>query len=538
MKEGNFEYKTSEKMEEQENYKREIIPEEWKADIDEIIARELHGANRAFAQLNEKVVHGIDIESKKQPDSFYRDLIERWGWHDVFYENLLEPAVGLIIEKKHTELAPLQVEAISECYKTASLVDQATLIVSAASKKNVENWIDGEGATLMSPEERQLLLTIPHESFWIQYHVDHLDYILAKKGKSPNLETIEKNLLEKYHANDELIFSGRMKKFKEYDEMDQEAIERVKESMLMDDDHKIRHRYLTLERPRLKSIRDILEFDNIEEYAILKKLVGISGFVLRKKVLEYLSDAKILKKANSIYEFPDQVIIDGLTKLLGYRNELLIKNVVPFRQSTRETCSVACFMMAMHYFKKMDLYHEIEKAEYDKFKSNIIPGSHLSGIAAEAGKAGLESVLMHTEPDLFKNEGMFNSEVFSRLMEEYRAHLTEAERWGTQVLSDVTITTDTIKQYLQNNYLVLVSGKLGQSSLHTILATGYNAEGLIVCDPLKGNSKVERKEYIDYFMKTPIGSWVLAIRKDNSNLSKLLEKLSDFNAKATSYLNE
>lgn len=516
------------------NIKKQIIPEEWKENIDQILSNELLDANRYFAEINPKLSQLIENESNKTPEIFLQDLRERWEWHNRFYENLLEPALPLFLEDNYLELSLLQTHALKDAYAVSSLVDQATLMMSAAIKKHINKWMEDESVSYLNEKEKSEILTPSTDPFWVQYHVDHLKYIIAKKRGDPQLNEIEKNLSGEYHVNDQKIFNSRLKHFSHYFDMDADDIEKKSGEMVVDDNKKVSQFYLTLERPRLKAIRDILLFDNVEEKKIATTLIGISGFVLRKKILQYLNEANILKNDGKIYEFPDNIILEGLDKLISLKEKLSEKNVKPYQQ-TADTCGASCLMMAMHYFGESDLTQVKENHFHVRSKSTYLEGNHFSALAKEAARAGLETILVHSETAMFKNEGLFNDDFFKILMKEYGDYLLGAQKYGTKILNGENIDYQSIKKYLEDNYLVLIAGHLGKV-LHTVLAVGYNEEGLIVCDPLEKGKEVVSKDNLEEFVETPIGKWILSIRKDHANLENLLNSTPIFAKEARDYI--
>lgn len=515
------------------NIKKQIIPEEWKEDIDQILSNELLNANRYFAEINPKISQLIEKESNKTPEIFLQDLKERWEWHNRFYENLLEPALPLLLENNHIELSLLQARALKDAYAVSSLVDQATLMMSAAIKKHINKWMEDKSVSFLNEKEKSEIITPSVDPFWVQYHIEHLKYIIAQKRSDPQLNEIEKGLLEEYHVDDRKIFNSRLKHFSHYFDMEVDDIEKKAQEMVVDDNKKISQFYLTLERPRLKAIRDILLFDNIEEKKIATTLIGISGFVLRKKILQYLNEANILKNDGKIYEFSDNIILEGLDKLINLKKKLSEKNVKPYQQ-TADTCGASSLMMAMHYFGKSDLTQKRENYFHLRSKSNYLEGNHFSALAKEAAHAGLETTLAHSETAMFKNGGLFNDDFFKILMKEYGDYLVGAQRYGTKVLNGENIDYQSIKKYLEDDYLVLIAGHLGKV-LHTVLAVGYNDEGLIICDPLEGEKEIMKENNLEEFIKTPIGKWALSIRKDHTNLKNLLNNVPIFTKEAYNY---
>lgn len=516
-----------------------IIPEEWKDDLDSTLKEELVSANRYFARENPNLKKWIKKKSQLSPEKFFSELKRRWEWHHEFYEELLEPALPLLLEENIFSLSPRQIKLIREAYLVGSLVDQATIIFSGGIKKHLENWIPSFVKKYsLKEEELDLLLGLsPIETYDSQYLADHLEYLAMRKRKDKNVESKRDFLIEEYHAGIPEIFEMRFSqnRLKDYQERTisqlQEDIKKLKSGKEKRD----KVIYIILERPDLKAVRKIIKYDTNEERKIMRELIGISGFVLRKKVLKYLVESKILPTMNDIYYYSDEVVSNGLKKLLRYREEVLNKQVKPLQQNGL-VCSATCLTMAAKYFNLLKgKKREFEEKVAYRSQSNYIEGQHYSGVAKQALEIGLEVVLVHSSPNLFKNEKeSISSEMFKKLMREYNNYLENIkENPQFQLKIDRDLSSATVKKYLQEGYLVILAGMhASKSFLHSLLFKGYNSRGYLFIDPLYGREKVMTGDRVDSFMRTDIGKWLLAVRPKWTNLEKLEKEISTFKRKA------
>ena len=110
-----------------ENLKSKIIPEEWKENIDEIMERQLFNANRYYAESNPNISKLMSKELHNSPQIFLKNLIDRWNWHNSYYELLLEPAYSSLITNSHIELSPKEIKDLIQVYITSCLVDEALI---------------------------------------------------------------------------------------------------------------------------------------------------------------------------------------------------------------------------------------------------------------------------------------------------------------------------------------------------------------------------------------------------------------------------
>lgn len=518
------------------NLKSRIIPSAWKRDIDGVVERELVGANRYFAEANPRLGELIEEISTLPPTEFYQELRSRWNWHNQFYEDLLEPALPLLLEPSAISLTPSQIVLIRDVYRTSSLVDQATLVVSAAIKKHVEGWMEIlPECRALDNEEARMLVTSPRDSYPTRYLIDHLLYLIAEKD---GLEVghIRQDLLERYHAGDEDIFAGRLKQLAPLPCFEAKRLKEIVQELECQADRRIRSFYLTLERPRLKVIQNILDYDNNEEKRIVRELIGISGFVFRKEVLRYLAETDILPGGKGIYEYQDDTIDTALASLANCREEMLDRQVTPYQQHGL-TCTAACLTMAAAHFGLVRLGKTFEAEVAEASKSRLVAGQHFSGVAAKAVSLGIEVVLLHSSPQMFDNsEGWLPRHLFHQLVHEYKGYLSGLLQSPLlKVENGISLHASNLRGYLQQGYLILVAGVLG-GILHAILLTGYSPKGYIVIDPLNGERRIDHVDMVDVFMNTRIGRWVMLVRPSQHPVDKLKSSLSSFEHKALAYL--
>ncbi len=260
------------------------------------------------------------------------------------------------------------------------------------------------------------------------------------------------------------------------------------------------------------------------------------GFLLRKTILRYLKEAKILIGDGGIYEFPDDVVLRGLGQLSRYRHEVLNKKVKPVRQSGL-TCSAACLAMIGYHFGRCALDESTEKTLAHRSGSRYIAGQHYSGLAAQALSMNLEVVMLHSSHSLFDNFAHFSSDIFEELMNEYRHYLLAVKSdQKARIETGVSIEHALLRSYLESDYLVMIAGQLGPDLLHSKLLVGYNHVGFLVIDPASGSMTAEAPDRVSGFMRTGIGKWALAIRPNQSLIEKLTTQLAAFKSQAEKHL--
>ncbi|MGM9834394.1 MAG: C39 family peptidase [Bacilli bacterium] len=525
-----------------ENIKSKIIPNIMKKNIDEILEQQLFNANRYYAESNPNISQLMNKELLNAPEIFLKRLIDRWDWHNSYYEVLLEPAFLDLIRNDNIELSPNEIENLVKIYSTSCVVDEATLVMSGAIKKYLDyncGFISTADENMKLEESSHLLITPPVETYFAQYQIDHLYYIYLLKFDNSKSDEFKKYLLNKYHANDTEIFESRfLKRFKNYLDSTITAkrlLDDIKKYSISDE-YKIKHFYFTLEHPDRKAIRDIIIYDNLNEKLIASNLIGISGFLLRRKILEYLNESKILPNNGYIYEYNKEIIIGALKKLQSERKIKMEKKVRLYKQRG-DTCAIACMMMALEYFGVMEKANWYDERRYYRiYGSKYMSGTPFSALAFHFSKNGLDTTLYHEDLTLFNNDkGALSKENFQFAMSEYKEILDRAKLMGTNVVNGIKINSQLIRKELEKGNLAIVAGEI-PGGYHAILISGYDDNKFIVCDPLFKTKQLKAKEELDEFMNTSIGKWFISVNNNSKNKNRLLSNLDKFNDEANNMM--
>lgn len=525
-----------------ENIKSRIIPDSLKMNIDEVMEQQLFNANRYYAESNPEISNLMQRELCQSPEDFLYRLKTRWQWHNVFYESLLEPAFEKIIKEDSIELSPKEINDIIKIYFTSCLVDEATLVMSGAIKKylayNCQN-VNVSDENISLSDANTMLITPPIETFFAQYQIDHLYYIYLLKSKNDDIYKFKEYLLKRYHARDEKIFISRFKKrFNHNLQVSEREILNDIRNYKISKAYKIQHFYFTLEHSDRKAIRDIIIYDNLDEKLIASNLIGISGFLFRRKVLEYLNNSGILKNQGYIYEFNNEIIINSLEILKNERKQKMDKDVKPYKQRG-DTCAVVCMLMVLEYFKIIDKANWYdERRLYKLYGSKYMSGTPFSALAFYMAKNGLNTTIYHENENLFENKHhVLDNENFDSAMKEYKEYLKLAKDKGAKVSNGISINTDMIKQKLQDGNLVILAGELA-GVYHAILLTGYDDKGFSLCDPLYKSKQKRSYKEIENFMNTSIGKWFISVNDKSKEKEQLLSNLNTFSDEAMEFMSK
>jgi len=523
------------------NLKSLIIPEEMKKNIDSILEEQLFNANRYYAESNSNILNLMNIELKKDSISFLSELKNRWKWHNSFYEDLLEPAFLELLEHDEKNLSPNQICDLIKVYTTCCLVDEATLVMSGAIKKHLNNEMKNislECEDVSKEDALFMLLTPPIDTFFSQYQIEHLTYIYLLKTNIEKAEIYKKYLKKQYHANDEIIFKNRFeRKFSSKMDCSSDELLRTINSYKINDEYKIKHFYFTLGHPERKAFRDIIVYDNVDEKFISSQLIGISGFLIRKKILEYLNESKIIVNDGYIYEFSNDKIINGLEKLMNERKKNMVKEINPYKQKGM-TCAIACMLMILEYYKIIPkANYQYEKKYFKLYHSYYLEGTPFSALAWHFAKNNLETEIVHSEKQIFNNDqGVLSKEIFNNSLCEYNNFLLRASEKGAKIDNGRNIDCKYLKSKLEEDKLIILAGNCG-AGLHAILLCGYDQNNFVVCDPLYKQKQKRTFEEIEKFMDTPFGKWCVIVNSKKTEKHNLMNNLEKFQYEAFEKLN-
>ena len=194
---------------------------------------------------------------------------------------------------------------------------------------------------------------------------------------------------------------------------------------------------------------------------IASNLIGISGFILRRKILEYLNKSRILPNRGYIYEYNKETIIEALEMLRAKRSVEMDKNVRIYKQRG-DTCAIACMMMALEYFEVMEKANWYdEKRYYRIYGSKYMSGTPFSALAFHFSKNGLDTSLYHEDLNLFNNnKGALSKEDFQFAMSEYTEMLDRAKMNGANIINGITINSQLIRKELEKGNIVIVAGEI------------------------------------------------------------------------------
>ena len=117
------------------------------------------------------------------------------------------------------------------------------------------------------------------------------------------------------------------------------------------------------------------------------------------------------------------------------------------------TCAICCMLMVLNYYNAIDKINwNDERRLYRIYKSKYIDGVPFSAILYHLSKNNLDVSIYHSENNLFKNNNVFDDEIFNLLLNEYNEFLSIAIKSGAKVYNGININV----QLLKENYLIII----------------------------------------------------------------------------------
>lgn len=186
------------------------------------------------------------------------------------------------------------------------------------------------------------------------------------------------------------------------------------------------------------------------------------------------------------------------------------KNIKHYKQRGN-TCAICCMLMVLNYYNVIDKINWYdERRLYRIYKSKYIDGVPFSAILYHLSKNNLSLSVYHSENNLFKNNNVFNDEIFNLLLNEYNDFLDNAIKYGAKVYKGVNINIELLKEKLSDNNLIILAGMV-DNIYHSILLSEWVDNGFIVHDSLNKDKKLMSYNEINNYMNTNIGKWFIVV---------------------------
>ncbi len=414
-----------------------------------------------------------------------------------------------VSERQGLSLGPIQLQETVTLLERAMTTDREKNIYSGGLKKKIEN----EGNKIknnsnLSNEEYLTLLTPSRGNFYQKYRYDHLKFFLSNKDTGNEKGT---ELLEKYHAGDERLLKARMKSF-HFEKDSTENLSNELESYLKKaHEFSVQKGYMMTERPDIKTLDELLSFDNLEEFQWGYSLFGMPDYLLRKLIHRELVNAKLLDKKQPLFSLNEDDLLQ-LAKKLTQKREEHFQMHIPNVQQHWDSCGAAS-VLGLLTLKGVKSKKETEKEIWSRIGQ---PYNYPPGMAIELIKAGFNVVFHQYPARVFSDHHPVFHSNDPQLIDACKLYLEmidNAIKIGMDLII-APVSSHEIKEELKRGNVCLVSIRLRETEpgpLHAITIYGYHENSFLVNDPL-GTINQMTVEMIDKLVTTSMGQRMLVVK--------------------------
>jgi len=190
----------------------------------------------------------------------------------------------------------------------------------------------------------------------------------------------------------------------------------------------------------------------------------------------------------------------------------MVKDVKPYKMHGIAS-AVSCMLMVLSYYKKCNANWFNERKYFSLYKSFYYDGTPASALAFHLSKLGLDTVIYHSEEDIFKRPEYMKEKEFKKLKDEYKLFLNGGKKVGLNIIKGISIDIDFLKNKLNEDYVIILSGKAG-NYLHSVVVCGYNEDdSFIICDPLYKIRRTKSRDDMVKFMNNDYGICSICVKE-------------------------
>jgi hypothetical protein len=496
------------------------------ANIDQEIESEVLPYVKTFNALPDQVqAEARYVAETLNPVEYFNNLYGAWKDHN----ELARTIDGYLFQIYSGQLSPDSCFALKQARK---LLEQAfetehrKRVYSAGVKIALDRYIQlALERYNLSQKGFYILLTPGVMNFWTSYQGEHAEYVYAEKTSANGIGAIKDRLCKMFHAEEEIIFSSRLKK--DFGEIQDYTPSQLK--LIIDEFQKYKSNvrelvvkgfYLTLGRPDLEYIQKIISYDNCQEYLFGCNLYGIPDLYLRRLMIQTLVNRAVIDSRDGVFFYSKDELMKGLNHMITSLEKTVSvcqeqeKEPSVFLQTRGTTCGVACMMMAMNYFLGTPLNSVLEGKLRRKLKMkkyDLIPALNL---ATYAKQHGLDVAVFHQDSDKFWDFlRMHHEDIFHQQEAAYARALSH----GIKPNHD-KITVDAMINALNAGKLLIYGIFLDDNIKHALLIYMHKQGIFYVVDPLFGKRTFTTDELM-YAGNLDTGRWYISvgIKQNNSH---------------------
>lgn len=291
--------------------------------IDLIVEDEVIPYIKSIRSLPSNIQHDVRTAATQESiESFLNNLKDSWQKHNelaIRIDDYLASFYKGDFTLSNTEVLESTQRLICEAFSA----EKKKRVYSAGVKIALEHHLPQlKNRYCLSKEDVNLLLTSWRPDFWTFRYGEHCLYRLAQIENGLDLDT-EQELADMFHAGEKVLLKSRLPiicgKFQDKKSL-RRKVAVYRQNIRNIKEIEIHGGYLVLGRNDLKSVQELVQYDNRNEYLFGYNLFGIPDLFLRKEITKFLVKMGYLRALPSVLQYSEKQIISALKQAgEGYR---------------------------------------------------------------------------------------------------------------------------------------------------------------------------------------------------------------------------
>lgn len=259
---------------------------------------------------------------------FLRALEVRWQTHKMMAIRADKVLVKLVEMKR---VGSKELRLLLILYERVLQVDFEKHIYQLALRSVINNSAENlRRRCAFTQKDFWLLMTPSRLSFWIQYRLDHLKYVInVQVGQVVYQDNTEDSIKKRYHLGDEDLFTIRFER--NFNQLLNRPVEenRIEIETIESEASRVwaEKVYFMIERGEAREIDSALCFDNCIEPLFHLTLQSIPDYLLRRFVIRILVDCGKVNRGIDIFEYHVSEISEALKGLIQDRKSVEVNTL-------------------------------------------------------------------------------------------------------------------------------------------------------------------------------------------------------------------
>lgn len=462
---------------------------------------------------SKKISKEIDTILNEPIERYYNNLLDSWNQHI----RVNQEADNFIYFNSLNSNNSWWLEVWEYVRKILILLydtDHKKTLYSSWIKTKASSKFDELNINWDYTKDRDIILKGNQMSFHSIYYLEHLDYYL-----SPDLNKL-KFLVKKYHCSDEKLFELRLKLFW-FDKQNKLNLEKIYSSLFDNNSNYSNDRfdYLSKLPSDFKIIWDLIWFDNYTEYLYIYSFKWFPDIFFRELVLKKLKELWFFLDVEEVLSLDKEDFLIVIDNVISQCRENFKLPIEPYLQSNWYTCWTACVLMALKFYKWVNVDKNLE---FDIWSKVWKPRNFTGWMSLILNEYWLNSKYIRNNDQLFSDNyrgliNLNNNLELKNQMELYIELFKKAKNnWMWFEVTDWNSKKVIDELQKWNISIVWFWEKYFSEVLHWVLAIWYTKDSIIIIDPLVWEKEILFQDF-DNYIETSMWKRLLSINSLNYN---------------------